>query len=148
MILQEDKGMIYGIKDLWDSEPLFTKGGLLMAYSELIKYADGDAYEDASYIRNFRIILDTIKKGYPLRITTSNRKGSQLHLVVLPERLEYSEKDDKFRLIGTGRNYGETINLGRITSCEPYHKEFVPKRKTKSKETRVVEFELYDERNV
>jgi len=35
----------------------------------------------------------------------------------MPERLEYSEKDDKFRLIGEGRRHRDTINLGRILSC-------------------------------
>ena len=64
-----------------------------------------------------------------------------------PKYLEYSEKDDKFRLIGTGRKYGDTINLGRITACEPYTKEYTPRAKTRSnKQTKVVEFELFDER--
>ena len=38
----------------------------------------------------------------------------------MPEYLEYSEKDDKFRLVASGCRYGKTINLGRILSCKPF----------------------------
>lgn len=132
------------IVGLENVEPLFTQED----YYVFDKYADGDTYEDAAYIRNFRLILDAIRNKYPLKITTSSRKGRELYLVVMPECLEYSEKDDKFRLIGTGRKYGDTINLGRIISCEPYTKEYTPRQNTRSnKEERVVEFELVDERN-
>ena len=95
---------------LEDVEPLFTAED----YTIFDKYADGDRYEDENYINNFRLILDAIKHRYPLEIKAIGRKGRELCLVVLPEYLEYSEKDDKFRLIGSGRKYGDTINLGRI----------------------------------
>lgn len=132
------------ISGLEDVEPLFTQEDFYV----FDKYADGDAFEDAAYIRNFRLILDAIRNKYPLKITTSSRKGRELYLVVMPERLEYSEKDDKFRLIGVGRKYGDTINLGRILTCEPYTKEYTPRENTRSnKKARVVEFELVDERN-
>ena len=138
MKLFEDE--IVGLEDV---EPLFTQED----YYVFDKYADGDAYEDAAYIRNFRLILDAIRNKYPLMITTSNRKGRELHPVVIPKRLEYSEKDDKFRLIGVGHKYGNTINLGRIISCEKYTKEYTPRANTRSnKKERVVEFELVDER--
>lgn len=138
MKLFEDE--ILGLDDV---EPLFTQEDFCV----FDKYADGDKFEDAAYIRNFRLILDAIRKKYPLEITTASRKGRELSMVVIPEYLEYSEKDDKFRLIGTGRKYEDTINLGRITACEPYTKEYTPRAKTRSnKQTKVVEFELFDER--
>ena len=37
-----------------------------------------------------------------------------------PLRIEYSEKDDKFRLICAGCRYGRTVNIARILSCRPY----------------------------
>ncbi|MBQ4100240.1 MAG: WYL domain-containing protein, partial [Oscillospiraceae bacterium] len=95
---------------LEDVEPLFTQEDFYVFY----KYSDGDPYENADYIRNFRRILDAIRNKYPLELTTASRNGREVHLVVMPERLEYSEKDDKFRLIGSGRKGGDTINLGRI----------------------------------
>lgn len=67
---------------------------------------------------------------------------------ILPKYLEYSEKDDKFRVAGFGSRLGGTVNLGRIISCERaeisenaelIHR--IPPRK------RRVIFELKDERN-
>lgn len=100
--------------DFPDVEPLFLPEDIRV----FDKYSDGDDFEDETYIQNFRLILDAIKKKYPLSIETENRKGYPLRQTVLPEYLEYSEKDDKFRLIGTGTRFGSTINLGRIISCE------------------------------
>ena len=37
---------------------------------------------------------------------------------MLPKKLEYSPKDDKFRLIGAGERFGSVVNLARILSCE------------------------------
>ena len=70
------------------------------------------------------------------------------YVVVMPEYLEYSEKDDKFRLIGSGNRYGNTINLGRIVSCKPYNKPFdVNHGRTYQSKLQTVEFELVDKRN-
>jgi predicted DNA-binding transcriptional regulator YafY len=67
---------------------------------------------------------------------------------VQPEYLEYSEKDDKFRLIGAGRRFGCTINLGRIVCCKPYDKPLsVELDKKNEAKPRSVIFELTDERN-
>ena len=81
--------------DYADVEPLF----LPTDYIIFDKYSDGDNFTDENYISNFRLILDAIKNKHPLRIETLNRKGNLVGQVVLPEYLEYSEKDDKFRLI-------------------------------------------------
>ena len=83
------------------------------------RYADGDSFEDEAYIAAFRLILDAIKNRYRLKIDVFNRKGTPTHLDVVPEYLEYSEKDDKFRLITSGCKYGRVVNLGRIISCKP-----------------------------
>ena len=132
------------IAGLEDVEPLFTNRDFYI----FDKYADGDKYEDENYIRNFRMILKAIKNRHPLKIEASNRKGRTLSFVFMPEYLEYSEKDDKFRLIGSGHKYENTVNLGRITSCELYEEKYFPRIKTRSNSgEKVVEFELIDERN-
>ena len=66
----------------------------------------------------------------------------------MPEYLEYSEKDDKFRLISAGKRFGSTINLGRIVSCKREEKAFegVPEKRSKARPRSVI-FELKDERN-
>ena len=62
-----------------------------------------------------------------------------------PKLIEYSEKDDKFRVTGYGGRYGNTMNIARILSCERTGNtndtsEF------KRKKTRTLEFDLTDER--
>ena len=132
------------VPDLSDVEPLFTTDDI----SVFDKYSDGDPYEDENYIKNFRLILDAIRNQYPLSIKMANRKGGITHMILTPQLLEYSEKDDKFRLVGAGFKYGGTVNLGRITECKPYLK---PHRKANLKrdlpQLRTVEFDLIDERN-
>ena len=130
--------------DLEDVDPLFIPEDIYV----FDKYADGDPYEDEQYKQNFRLILDAIQKKYPLKIKSRTRAGRELYAVLMPEYLEYSEKDDKFRLIGSGRKYGDTVNLARIVSCAPYTEEYTPNPYTRMKgKSRTVEFELIDERN-
>ena len=130
--------------DFPDVEPLFQPSDVIT----FDKYLDGDPYADEAYIANFRLILDAIVNKYPLRIEALNRKGNLVRWIVCPEYLEYSEKDDKFRLIGAGNRFGGTINLGRIISCRPYEKPYAfNPGKRKRVRTRNVIFELTDKRN-
>ena len=125
-------------------EPLFLPEDICI----FDQHADGDDYEDENYIQNFRMILDAIKHNYPLKFELENRKGESTSKVMLPEYLEYSQKDDKFRLIGAGTRFGETINLGRIISCVPAHvtKKVSPGKRNLSR-TRNVVLELVNQRN-
>lgn len=142
--LNENRGDVHtkSVENL-EIQPLFTAEDFCI----FDKYSDGDDYTDENYIKNFRLILDAIKKQYPLSIDTYNHKGKNISMVILPKYLEYSEKDDKFRLIGLGKRLGGTVNLGRITRCERYKEadkssfcNRIPPR------TRSVIFELVDER--
>ena len=127
-----------------DVEPLFLPEDI----SVFDQYLDGDPYEDAGYIQNFRLILDGIRHQYPIQITVTNRHGKRITAKTIPEYLEYSEKDDKFRLIGTGSRLGNTINLGRITSCEKCESQKGEKvGKRNLPRPRKVIFELVDDRN-
>lgn len=127
-----------------DVEPLFLPEDIYV----FDKYLDGDPYENPEYIQNFRLILDAIKHQYPIQISVTNRHGKRITTRTIPEYLEYSEKDDKFRLIGTGSKLGNTINLGRITSCEKCENEQGEKvGKRNLPQPRKVIFELVDDRN-
>ena len=99
---------------LEDVKPLFTPED----YYIFDKYSDGDNYNDDEYIKNFRMILNAVKLHQTLEIVMNNRKGNTSKIRVIPEYLEYSEKDDKFRLITSGNRFGKTINLSRIIRCE------------------------------
>lgn len=137
---------LFGVSfpELSDVEPLFTPED----YRVFDRYADGDPFEDESYIEHFQTILRAIRSMRPLSIDTTNRRGGLTHLVLLPEYLEYSEKDDKFRLISSGSRYGRTVNLGRIVSCRPYGKPFdVRCGVTPESKPCTLELELVDKRN-
>lgn len=99
---------------LEDVEPLFTSED----YCIYDKYMDGDPFDDEEYVKKFRIILSAINEKQPLKIQMVNRKGNIVSMTVMPQHLEYSEKDDKFRLISAGCHYGGIVNLARIISCE------------------------------
>ena len=128
---------------IWDVEPLFTPED----YVVYDKYADGDPYFDEKYITHFRTVLKALRENTPLAIETVNKNGAFVKMKLMPQRLEYSEKDDKFRLISSGTRYGGTVNIARIVSCRPCPKEsFKPSGKVPSKE-RSVTLRITDERN-
>ena len=102
--------------DLDDVEPLFTPDD----YYVYDKYGDGDPFEDKEYIRQFRVILSAIRQGTQIKFEMTNRKGNTMFVRCRPVRLEYSEKDDKFRLITAGWRSVSTVNLGKIKACAHY----------------------------
>ncbi len=116
-IAQDPRIRLFDIKlpDFPEVEPLFRPEDICI----FDKYADGDDYTDENYISHFRLILDSIKKSYPLIFNITNRKGQISFLTAQPEYLEYSEKDDKFRVVTSGCREGNIINIGRIISCRP-----------------------------
>ena len=100
-----------------DIEPLFTPDD----YYIYDKYGDGDPYEDEKYIERFKTILEAMKTGQNLKIEMINRKGNKVYSRCVPERIEYSEKDDKFRLVTSGCPFIKTVNLARLTKCKIYN---------------------------
>lgn len=130
--------------DFRDVEPLFTPDDICV----FDKYADGDPYEDERYIKNFRLMLDAINRQYPVKLTTLNNKGEEKYIVFLPQYMEYSEKDDKFRVVGSGGRWATVVNMGRIIWCHPYTKPYTPNTNTKmNRDKETVVFQLTDERN-
>ena len=126
-----------------DVEPLFGSDDFCV----FDKYSDGDNYEDEQYITHFRIILDAIKNRYPLQFFITNRNDRFSRLTAQPEYIEYSEKDDKFRVGISGFRYGDTVNIGRILSCKRVKNSF-PSRTAKGIRTMgKVVLEVTDDRN-
>ena len=108
------------------------------------RYTNGDPYEDPVYRRNFRTILQTLREGKGLRISFRDGKGGLHRWDRRPLNLEYSSKDDKFRLVLAGIPHPSTVNLGRIVDCCPL--EEVPAG-VAERDTRTLVLELLDERN-
>ncbi|MBQ8717198.1 MAG: WYL domain-containing protein [Clostridia bacterium] len=109
---------LFGVEfpSLDDVEPLFTEAD----YCVYDKYSDGDPFEDEGYIQRFRVILTAIRQKTPIKFEMINRKGRVVYGRCLPKRLEYSEKDDKFRLVTAGNGYIGTVNLSRMIHCAHY----------------------------
>lgn len=111
------------------------------------RYLDGDPFEDPDYIRRFRCILSAIREKRRLRIGFAGTHGREHLWNCVPYRLEYSSKDDKFRLISSNKRGVLTINLSRITYCQPLglcaQEDYRPRELSK----RVLILELTDERN-
>lgn len=140
------KLFIDDIPKLDDIEPLFLKEDIYF----FDRYLDADNYEDKKYIKNFRLIMDAIENSYPLKINMKNKKDKEVNVVFLPKSLEYSKKDDKFRVVGINKKHTSRINLGRIISWERYEGNFDFSKSVvieNEESQRFVDFELIDERN-
>lgn len=128
---------------LEDVEPLYPPEAVVR-YDQ---YADGDPFEDAGYIERFRLILRALHEHRKLRITFQGHSGRRQTVDCVPCRLEYSAKDDKFRLLAAGVREGRTINLARIATLELLE-AYEPSAVTKPVEKKcTLAFLVHDERN-
>ncbi len=106
-------------EQLCDVSPLFSDRTVCL-YD---RFSDGDPFEDPEYIQHFRTVLGAIKNKAALRLEYRNRFGTAYFTSVIPQTLEYSPRDDKFRVYACpAENTGHTeplrLNMGRILSCE------------------------------
>ena len=129
--------------NLDEVEPLFTPED----YYVYDQYADGDPFEDEEYIRQFRVILKAIRDGSQIKFEMTNRKGNTMFVRCRPVRLEYSEKDDKFRVVTAGWRAVSTVNLAKIKNCVHYTGEKPSFGHEKETVYDTVTVKLRDERN-
>ena len=104
------------IPGLEDVEPLFCAED----YHIYDQYSDGDPFEDEEYIRQFRVILEAIRQKSQIKFEMTNRYGKPMFIRCYPLRIEYSEKDDKFRVVTAGWRAISTVNIAKIKSCVHY----------------------------
>lgn len=105
-------GLDFGFLD--NIKPLYTPEDFV-AFD---RYLDGDDYENDAYIRNFRMILDAIKNRKKLEIRYYSAKGGFRVYRCDPYRLEYSEKDDRFRVLLRSCRFATMLRLDGIESCK------------------------------
>ena len=121
--------------------PLFTPD--MFVYYD--RYTDGDDYQDETYARNFRNIVTAIREKKNLLLEYESRDGSRNKMTVTPQYLEYSEKDDRFRLFARGKYRHWILNLSRIKECSL---EAAEKRMPgRAPAEQALRFELTDHRN-
>lgn len=98
---------------LEDVTPLFTPDMFLW----FDRYEDGDPFNSPVYIHNFRLLMQAIIQNRKVKLQYCGSNGEQIHICA-PYRLEYSEKDDKFRLLAILHKKPVILNLAKIITCE------------------------------
>ena len=98
---------------LEDVEPLFRPE----TFVYFDRYEDGDPFDDPDYIACFRAVLQAIREGRMMQVRFRGHRGARRSVLCRPCRLEYSSKDDKFRLLAVWKGNTYIINMGRIRSC-------------------------------
>jgi hypothetical protein len=104
---------------LKNTEPLFD----IRDFHYYDTYLDGDDYNNETYIKNFRGILAAIKSKTIVEISFESSKSGSKAGSFLPYKIEYSSKDDKFRVHAFRIHYGKIvrhsiINISRISNTE------------------------------
>lgn len=99
---------------LEDVEPLFSQEQFV--YFD--RYNDGDPYDDPQYKQHFRLLLQAIAEKRRVEISFISGKNESVRKEYLPLQLEYSAKDDKFRLKAVCERHLHYVNVGRIKSCK------------------------------
>ena len=142
------------VKKLSDIEPLYDEK--MFRYYD--QYADGDEYKNKYYIKNFRILSDATDKKIPVKIIYQSTKKNKISVGhYIPIKLEYSQKDDKFRVytikISDGKRLDSVcLNIGRIIEVKPSNKTYKGKIDVELdmkifERLEHAEIEIYNERN-
>lgn len=113
------------------------------------RYSDGDDYENEKYIENFRLILQAFREHRKISVKFKGHRGREIQRICIPYRLEYSSKDDKFRLICIVSNSKNslTVNLSRLNSVKLLGQYMAEEYIPPVPRTRELTVELTDERN-
>ncbi|MBP5286485.1 MAG: WYL domain-containing protein [Elusimicrobiales bacterium] len=116
-ILLDDRVQLFlspetDLKELDNVDPLFTPDDFV--YFD--RYSDGDDFTGKEYIKNFRTVLRAIKEKRWITVSFSGGRGKHHEWRCIPLKLEYSSKDDKFRLLINSPQERRFINMGRVIS--------------------------------
>ncbi|MBD5492711.1 MAG: WYL domain-containing protein [Lachnospiraceae bacterium] len=124
--LEELDKMLTLVAPLWKQEQFY--------YFD--RFADSDPYEDENYRNCFRTLLQAQKQKRYVDIDYTSPNGNRVHHHYIPARLEYSVKNDKFRILALkpshsifnsssrhetqtdGRMKLEILNVSRIQSVK------------------------------
>ena len=126
-------------------QPLFTQEDIVV----FDKYADGDPFTDERYISVFRTLMGAIREKRQLRISYKSNKGTHREFLCVPQQLEYSEKDDKFRLYVGGCRNVSVMNVANIESVQRLERQcaWQPSHDIQPQEDSWFVMRLSDERN-
>lgn len=113
-----NEGQLGTLSQMLDSVTPLWKPGQFYYYDQ---FADGDPYLDSGYRKIFRTLLSAQKRSQYVDINYNSPTGNRVHHYYVPARLEYSVKNDKFRLLALKHTKDsfrlETLNVARIQSA-------------------------------
>ena len=102
-------------KALQEVEPLYRPEQFVF----FDRFVDGDDYKNARYRENFQQIMQAIMQRVAVDASYRTNKDNVIVWTnLVPMTLEYSAKDDKFRLQGMAGARHVTLNLGKIITVE------------------------------
>ncbi len=128
---------------LEDVEPLWDPG-VFVFYD---RYTNADPYDDPGYIEVFRTILQAMKEKKKIRVRFHSGRGKRHSFICVPYTLEYSAKDDKFRMLTSFEGKMLTVNLARIRSVKLMDPYSETEYKPADYREKTVTILLTDERN-
>ena len=154
------------LPELSDIKPLFDWEDFVL----FDQYADGDPFKDKHYRNIFQKVQKAVREEARLEIQFRKPENTVLFssdgtyeieskagigkLYIDTEHLEYSERDNKFRLIGNNPRFGRNmVNIASIVECcEVEQKEFPNTKFSNAKsdnefQSEVI-FEFFDSNNV
>lgn len=115
--------LFFTTEELQQLQKLFSDAHTLWKPEDFYYYdrfSNRDNYEDVEYQQNFHTLINAIRNHQYVDISYESRLNHRVHHHYLPCRLEYSIKNDKFRLLGIVKNATqpnvEILNLDRMQS--------------------------------
>lgn len=144
-LLNDPRIKLFNLSDdgLDDVEPLYEQKTI--EYFD--RYSDGDNFENSEYIKNFQTILETLKQNKKLRMKYTGKQWKEKEFICSPVKLEYSSKDDKFRLKAIAYKKMFMLNLSKVQSCEMTEFEINDDFKKYEEKKQSLVILLNDERN-
>lgn len=114
-LLLDPRIQLFGLPDegLEDVAPLYTQD--VFAYFD--RYAERDPYEDARYQAHFQCILSGLREKRRIQICFKDQSELCHSCICIPYKLEYSSKEDKFRLITCLEKNKMEVPVARILNC-------------------------------
>lgn len=105
---------------LKDVEPLFLEED----FHYFDRARDGDPYKEEGYRNHFQEILHAIECREALLVEYQRNNGRTIKSHILPVQMQYSEKDNKFRVLAGEIRPDERVvplwlNMGRVLSVQP-----------------------------
>jgi len=98
---------------LGDVQPLFTPDDILC-----FDRSGGDDYDDPVYREVFRVLLTAVQEKRRVKMTYVSQRGKTQEDECTPLRLEYSEKDDRFRVLCATATGVMTRTVSGVQRCE------------------------------